>query len=233
MDRDYFYENFYERASKSGATGMVNRVAHKSLEWKLPLDEVGVTDKILEVGAGQGQHSSFVSHDYSEYFETDIRIRDENEFDVQINLRERQSNSKVIKRLKVDASDLSKFSDGNFDRLIASCLLIHIHDQEKTLSEWKRVVRKGGLVSIYLPCEPGILLRLARKLTTARFAKKNGYSQKDIIFKDHITYHDRSLHLIKAEFSDSNITIRRFPFFIPSFNLNLWTVIQIVKGTKD
>ena len=60
------------------------------------------------------------------------------------------------------------------DRLIATCVLLHLEKPESALLEWRRVTRPGGVVTIYVPNEPGLLTRLGRGVTTKRAAVRAG-----------------------------------------------------------
>jgi SAM-dependent methyltransferase len=53
----------------------------------------------------------------------------------------------------MDASKLA-FNDGTFDILIASDILEHTKDDTKTLKEWKRVLKPGGFLLLFVPMFP-------------------------------------------------------------------------------
>ena len=58
------------------------------------------------------------------------------------------------KRVKPDyvvSGDILPFEDGQFDYLYAIHALEHVADTKKTLLEWTRVVRPGGIVAIVHP----------------------------------------------------------------------------------
>jgi SAM-dependent methyltransferase len=50
-----------------------------------------------------------------------------------------------------DASDLAGYADGQFDWVFSSNALEHIGNWAQALSEWCRVVKKGGIIFLYLP----------------------------------------------------------------------------------
>ena len=54
------------------------------------------------------------------------------------------------------------FNNETFDRVIISHCLEHILEPEKFTEEMVRVMKKGGVLSIALPCDPGLLWRLGR-----------------------------------------------------------------------
>ena len=69
---DSFYKNQYQRFIGTGIVGFVASLTHKSLE-NGRHRPVGTVYKILEVGAGGGQHIKFCKQNYSEYIMTDLR----------------------------------------------------------------------------------------------------------------------------------------------------------------
>lgn len=91
-----------------------------------------ISNRIIELGAGQGFHSRFVMSQYSYYLLTDKRKRSLDKITLDSKIK-----SKVV-----NAENLSNFKDSTFDRLIATCLLAHLEKPEKALKEWKRVVKK-------------------------------------------------------------------------------------------
>ena len=72
---DAFYANCYEAVLGEGAAGRAVAVAHRRMEHK-------VTERfarVLEVGAGTGQHRKYVKHPYDVYVETDLRTEHRSE----------------------------------------------------------------------------------------------------------------------------------------------------------
>ena len=93
------------------------------------------------------------------------------------------SNSVVIE--KQDATSLT-YSDHSFDRLIATHVLEHLPNPVQVLKEWNRVIRPQGVISIVLPCDPGMLWRLGRYLGPRRNAKKLGIAYDYLQAAEHI-----------------------------------------------
>jgi ubiquinone/menaquinone biosynthesis C-methylase UbiE len=217
-DVQYFYENFYSRTVGQQASGI------RSVLWKYPHRIVeqrmisnGEKD-ILEIGAGNGEHIPFVKPHYNSYHAVDIRPSKE---------LQSLANDKVVVA-KADVENLEFFRDDSFDRVIAMCLLAHLRDPEKALSEVERVVKPGGLVQIYLPCEPGLLLRLFRKLVTSPAVSRMGYQGFDLFMaREHRNSITNLLALIEYRFSKSQIEKKRRPFPFFGWNLNLFYLIEI------
>lgn len=211
-----YYLNFYDEVVGGGATGFVSRLTHKSIE----RDYGSEThyDRVLEIGAGSGQHFEFVRHGFSEYLETDIRV------DALPSRDDSRVRSTVL-----DATNMKAIGDGEIDRLLATCVLIHLPDPEASLEEWKRVVSKEkSAITLYLPTEPGMLLRLARNLSTVRRARKMGVDHLNFHYREHRYHYLYLLMLIRDVFGDEfKVKIRRYPFNFLPWNFSLWAIVNI------
>ena len=175
--------------------------------------------KILELGFGEGEHFGFVVPDYTEYIATDI--------DAERLERIRPSLPKNASVLGCDATALP-FPDQSFDRVIATCLIAHLPKPEEALQEWRRVLRPGGHLTIYVPCEPGFSLRLFRRLFTAPKAKKLGFEGFNLyIARDHVNDSFRVLNLANEVFGRDKFKQVFRPLFFRSWYLNLFCVLQI------
>jgi ubiquinone/menaquinone biosynthesis C-methylase UbiE len=215
-----YYSNHYEEVCNKGLVGFASRLVHWSLE-NFPYasrsrfhNEV----EILEIGAGYGQHLPFVKGTYSSYLQSDLRPE---------NLRDQSSeypNSK-IEKISVDAENLP-YENAKFDRIIVTCVLMHLQNPEKALLEWKRVCKPGGRITLYVPCETGFLLRISQILTTRRKQTKLGYNADYLHFQEH-RYSYLYLKTLVKYHGGSHIRIRKFPLILGTWNTNLWSVFEI------
>ena len=221
MDIDEYYENHYEEVVNSGIVGRFSSQYHRLMERDFQKHRFG---KILEVGAGKGQHLHFVKCQFDKYFQTDIRVNSENA---------PAPDSKTF-WIKADAQDLSQFSDGLFERTIATCLIAHLPNPEKAINEWRRVTSKcGGVVSIYVPCEPSFLLRFAQKLSTRRKATKLGIDYSSMHYREHRNHYFFIKALIFDVFKEDDIKVTGFPTRFLPFDLKLYEIYQIrLKGAE-
>lgn len=216
-----YYRNYYRKMIGLDATGILSKL------WKYPhrVMEREFTDNsgkdILEIGVGEGEHIQFVQPSYRKYVALDIdevRLQKISEMDI-----------KSLEVMQGNAEKLD-FDDATFDRVIATCLLVHLLEPEKALQEWHRVLKPGGSATIYVPCEPGLLLKLFRKFITKPKARKLGFDGYDLfIARDHLTSADRVVILTNHVFGDSKTKISYFPFGVRSWYLNLFMVIRITK----
>jgi ubiquinone/menaquinone biosynthesis C-methylase UbiE len=217
---EYFYSHHYSELIGNRSTGIL------SILWRYPHKLLEVNQKsnanleILEIGAGEGEHLGFVCNDFKSYVMTDIddeRLR---------RFSSKNENQRVLVR-RADATKLP-FENDEFDRTIATCLLIHLNDPEAALVEWRRVTKKGGYIDVYVPCEPGLALRIFRKLFTKRKAENSGFQGYDLFMaRDHLTSTHRLLELIAFVFRNDSIKLKYRPFVLRSWYLNLFIILRI------
>jgi ubiquinone/menaquinone biosynthesis C-methylase UbiE len=216
-----YYSNHYEKVCNKGLVGFASRLVHWSLE-NYPYasrSRFHNADEILEIGAGHGQHLPFVKGTYRSYLQSDLRPE---------NLRDQSSeypNSK-IEEISIDAENLP-YETAKFDRIIVTCVLMHLQNPEKALLEWKRVCKPGGRITLYIPCETGLLLRISQILTTRRKQTKLGYKADYLHFQEH-RYSYLYLKTLVNYHGGSHIRIRKFPLVIGTWNTNLWSVFEII-----
>jgi ubiquinone/menaquinone biosynthesis C-methylase UbiE len=179
---------------------------------------------ILELGAGKGQHLHFLKCEYEEYLQTDIRSPNS------ININSESKATWLI----ADAENLSAFENGQFDRTIATCPIAHLQNPKKALNEWRRVTSKcAGVVSIYVPCEPSLLLRLAQRLSTRRKATRLGIDYSSVHYQEHRNHYFFLRALIFDIFREDEIKIIGFPTRFLPFDLKLYEIYQIrLNGTE-
>ena len=175
-------------------------------------------ESILEVGAGNAEHIKFVQSGWKTYYLTDLRVEPLAEA--------RQEDSSVV----VEAQDVQAltYADGVFDRIIVTCVLAHVADPFRALEEIKRVAKPGAKITIYLPCEPGIFLRLARSVFTMPKNRRLGVKDPYLLhFREHIHYYPALNHYLNFVFSDAQIKASYYPFKFLTWNCNLYKIYQI------
>ena len=101
------------------------------------------------------------------YLATDIVLSDETILD----LSSKFDTPFELKFMEAAAQDLP-FDDSAFYRVLTTCTLLHFPDLDKVLREFRRVTKDGDLISLYLPCDPGMLHRLLRHFGSHRRMKK-------------------------------------------------------------
>lgn len=214
-DLERYYEEAYENVSASGAFRFFSKLQHRSLErGKLLPRSDGL--RIIEVGAGSGQHIRYLQREgWSQYTQTDLRPPS-----AQVALTKQGD----WVQDSVDASRLP-FDDHSFDRLIATCVLAHTVDPGRALEEWRRVVRPGGVLTVYLPTEPSLSISASRVLSSSRSRIRLGFDPRIVLLDHRFNYRYLST-LIDVMFKDCAVEVRRFPQFLPYW-LALWEVVHI------
>jgi phosphatidylethanolamine/phosphatidyl-N-methylethanolamine N-methyltransferase len=215
-DPSTYYADFYDCAQCGGASGLF-RHAHRAMEHPYRQDDK--YPEVIEVGAGTGIHFGFVQHAFIRYALTDLR---------EASLEKARASFAHDPRVTcsvADAQDLP-YDDWSFDRLIATCLLIHLPEPEKALIEWRRVVRPNGAVTIYVPNE-GAFLHLARRLTTARAANRLGYRGYQLMVAREHSNRSQALDLLIAHtFRKDHLIRRGWPLHSSPLAFTLFTVYQ-------
>lgn len=174
--------------------------------------------KVLEIGGGTGEHLDFINHGYNEYLLTDIR---------KPSLAKSWAGNPKISCIEANAESLP-FEDQSFDRIISTCLLHHVERPEDVLYEILRLLKPDGQAMIYLTCDPGLMTRLVRRITTHRAAKKAGYQGFELLMaREHRNHIGSLLSMVKFVFRNRNVRIKYIPFLIPSWNLNGSVIIHI------
>lgn len=211
-----WYRNGYERTYHTGLIGWVYRKVYQYMEKPHRRHHQST---ILEVGAGSGEYRIQTSPSFSRYVELDLR--DTSTID----------NSPGVEQVVGDAQELSQFSDGEFDRVVATCVLVHLDNPLKALLEWKRVVKPGGYLTIYVPPEAGLLVRLVRRLVTWRGPAKEGLDARRIASLQHRFSYFYLDAIIQETFVDDQVSRRTFPFKLLEYDLALFHVFEIQKST--
>jgi len=146
----------------TGLQGFFMNYGHKKLEnFKKNKSHFS---KILEIGAGDTPHYRFIKHTYDEY-----HIAETSDY-----ASDYYKDNPKIKIIKYNGKNLP-FDNEYFDRIIISHCLEHILSPEEFILEMMRALKKGGVLSISLPTDPGISWRLGR-MFVGFFKAKNTYN---------------------------------------------------------
>ncbi len=227
------YERDYSEIMSQNGIKFFARLIHKKLE--NPIQNVASVSRVLELGAAEGEHLPYVKSNFLEYWQTDVRYSrvdiEVNSFTQEDGIMPPRGGGKVIKA-HLDASDLRRFPDEYFDRIVATCLILHLEDIPKSLMEWRRVLKVGGSISVYVHCEPGFLLRVAQALSTKRQFTKRGINYKLWQYSEHVTYYLRAKTLMLKAFENDKIIRKKFPINFLSWNFALWEIWHIEKNNS-
>jgi len=177
--------------------------------------------KVLEVGAGSAPHIDYLKHEHDEYFIAETS-------NAALEFYKRMKN---VKAYSYDGVNLP-FEDNFFDRIIISHCLEHISEPEKFLFEAMNKLRNGGVLSISLPTDPGLLWRLGKIFTkyyTAKRTYKISSNEYDyLLATEHINSIFNLISLIRYNFKNQ-IKENFLPFKIKLIDLNLFYNVHITK----
>jgi SAM-dependent methyltransferase len=217
MEDSKFYNTFYRETQDRGLSGWFIRVVHRNLEPSAKeAANINNQAKVLEVGCNIGEHVKYVRHEFSEYLMTDLR-----------------DTKPVIQdpRVRFAVADLQNlpFADSSFDRVILTCVLHHLKDAHQGITEIKRVTRNHGVISIQLPCDPGMMYRFAKHIgPNSRWKREKDSFPNYWHYMQHRNHFPGLLAQLLFCFKESKVTIKWWPIKLPSWNLNLVATLQIL-----
>lgn len=134
-------KNFYNRYWK-------NQEILSDFNYKLPIIKKfipkEITLKVLDFGCGKGAMLSEVLKINPLLQVTGVDVSDEA-------LKVAKNKLKKCQFMQIKDGERIPFKSGFFDFIIASDVLEHVYDTEKTFSELKRILKKGGNILITVP----------------------------------------------------------------------------------
>jgi ubiquinone/menaquinone biosynthesis C-methylase UbiE len=223
-----YTETVRSKIHSSGLLGRANHSLHQALERGRSGQ---VFADVLEIGSGDLEHLAYVEHACSQYVAVDLRAPK----DAEARIRERSPRIASVETHQMDGMELS-FADESFDRVLATCVIMHVDRPDHALSEWLRVTKRGGVVDFLVPCDPGLVLRLFRWFVNERVAGRFGVSRLEyrlLNALDHISSFariDELVRMVVRENNGLNLSKRYFPFLLPSWNLNGFVVYTVRKN---
>lgn len=222
VSSEEYYANLFRQVHYAeDSLGKFTRLAHRMLE--RDIKNKATYERVLEIGGHEAEHFNFVRHEFSQYVCTDIVPASSTEIDSRLTFE------------IADAQDLP-FGDSSFNRVLSVCVLHHLPKAHTALKEIRRVCSPGGLVSIYLPFDPGMLYRYLRHWVShrkqSRLGKLSMRETKALWAREHVNHAPGLMQSVREVFEQDQISARRFPFPLLSWNFNLFIVYQIVIGEK-
>jgi phosphatidylethanolamine/phosphatidyl-N-methylethanolamine N-methyltransferase len=211
--RNRFSEVYDQSNYSSSLQSLLMRASHQFLE--KPYDNRIHFDRVLEIGAGTGEHIQFVRHRFNDYIMTDL---DSKPLEIAKTKLTGIHDGKL--GFEVQPGDRLTYSDNSFDRVVASHVLEHIYQPHLALKEWYRVLRHGGVLSILIPTDPGIAWRLGRNLGPRKNAMAKGIAYDYVMAREHVNACNNLIAILRHYFSESKESW--WPLRIPSIDINLF-----------
>ena len=184
---------------------------------------------VLELGAGNSNHSKFVKHAFEIYLATDIRtIKNDLLLEIEPGFIPNQSGSY---KCKADARELGYLTN-SVDRIVTGCLLLHLDNPVNVLEEWLRVLKPGGVVDTVIPNDQSLFVKLYRSLYSRRKSKKLGFADFDLVNAfEHCSYYERVFLLVKATFPAQQFEFVHYPPVIGSIRaLRAYSILRLRKA---
>jgi ubiquinone/menaquinone biosynthesis C-methylase UbiE len=195
------------------------RASHKLVEKAYTKQDF--FSKVIEIGAGTGEHLPFIRHQFDEYVLTDF---DPKTLDVAKKKLTAGYGSRV--KFETQTGDRLTYADNTIDRLIAAHVLEHIYQPHLALKEWFRVLRHDGVLSILIPTDPGLAWRLGRHLGPRKNAIKQGIAYDYVMAREHVNSCNNLIAILRHYFPKAEEAW--WPTPIPSIDLNLFFAFHTV-----
>ena len=166
-------------------------------------------------------HYIYIKHNYNEY-----HIADTSDY-----AKDFHKNNDKVKFVSYDGKILP-YDDNTFDRIIISHCLEHILSPENFIFEMMRTLKKGGVLSISLPTDPGFAWRMGRLfvgLFKINKTFKISYSEFEYLnATEHVNSIFNLIAIIRFNYKNS-IEEHFYPLKIKSSDLNLIYNVHIYK----
>lgn len=225
INKDPSYDDYLQQwsgmyKSANYDAGLTGYFLGKSHEWCESLFcESEHFSKVLEVGAGTGEHIKHVRHGFDEYWMTDLNPPMLDHISG-FTPKDRQGQ---ILTAKEDATKLS-FSDSKFDRVIATHVLEHLYRPHEVLQEWIRVLKPGGTLSLVLPCDPGVAWRLGRYTASRKKFIAAGINYDYWMAREHVNPINNLVSFVRHYFP--SLKESWLPMRVPLIDVNLFYIVH-------
>lgn len=217
--REKFSEVYDGANYGSPLQSYVMRASHKLVEKEYSDREH--FGRVVEVGAGTGEHFSFVRHSFDQYILTDL---DSTTLEVaKKKLAALHPNNVAF---EIQAGNSLAYPDDTFDRLVAVHVLEHIYQPHLALKEWLRVLKDRGVLSILIPTDPGLAWRLGRHLGPRKNALAQGIAYDYVMAREHVNSCNNLVAILRHYFPQAKESW--WPLAIPSMDLNLFLSFQAI-----
>ena len=219
------FARVYDRANYfNPLQSVVMRASHKLVE--RAYDKDVKFGRVLEIGAGTGEHFPFVRHDFNEYILTDHDPQT-------LAVAERKIAGKEDDRVlfETQPGDRLTYSDETFDRVVATHVLEHIYQPHLAIKEWSRVLKSGGVLSILIPTDPGLAWRLGRHFGPRRNAIAQGIAYDYIMAREHVNSCNNLIAILRHYFPRAKQAW--WPLPIALFDVNLFYAFHAVVDKSE
>lgn len=218
-NKNIYKNNNYYEVNYKGISKILYFINHKLLDFRV---NKKFNKHIIEVGGG--------AHPHIEYMDTSSIIS----YTIIDSIIFKKNIDKLKKKypqIKFNFINYKKKFQNKkkFTRMIASHSFEHFNNFEKNFLKLLKLMNKNSIISIALPCDPGLLWRFLQYFSY--FNQKRNYNWKNFAEKDlddardHVTPVQNISKIIKYYFK----TAKRFffPLIIPIIEFNIFLIIQL------
>jgi phosphatidylethanolamine/phosphatidyl-N-methylethanolamine N-methyltransferase len=171
--------------------------------------------RVLEIGAGTGEHLPYVRHRFENYV-----LNDADPKTLQV-AQQKLAGLHAGKLLfEPQQGDGLSYDSNSFDRVIATHVLEHIYKPHLALKEWIRVLKPGGTLSILIPTDPGVAWRLGRHFGPRKNSIAQGIAYDYVMAREHVNSCNNLIAILRHYFPRSEEAW--WPLPIPTIDLNLF-----------
>ncbi len=198
----------------TGFNYLLMRISHYLMDIGIPQE---LNKNILEIGGGTNPHFQWNKK---------FRFKSYIISDTENHVKEFPDNIKFI----LSSNFESKLYEKRFSRIIASHVLEHLSDPEVNLLSWTEMLSDDGVLSIALPCDPGLFWHLCRQISSRKAQKVYQITKQErnlIMAREHINSIYNLLYIIDYYFITKKIIW--FPAALPFNNINLLCIITLYK----
>ncbi len=217
-ESEWYESGKYGKVAVSAQGGLAAKIFHNQIERGLSSKDF--FPNVLEIGALSGEHLPYVKHGFDTWTLCDVVQPKESEF-----------HDARIKFVQQDVHDLT-FSNGEFDRVASTCVLHHVNNPMLAMENMRRVCKDGGLISIFLPIDPGWMYEFAINSTSLRRAKKMGLHDEAKRSRaiGHRNHFNSLRWQIEEVFKNDFIQTKWWPIPFKKRSMNMFSSWQIRKA---
>jgi phosphatidylethanolamine/phosphatidyl-N-methylethanolamine N-methyltransferase len=220
LDYRQRFAGVYDQANyASPLQAWVMRAGHRLAE--KPFGPEKHFGRVLEIGAGTGEHYTFVRHSVDQYI-----LSDSDPEALAVAKRKLSDASPDKLGFELQSAQQLSHPERSFDRVIATHVLEHINQPHLVLKEWRRVVKDSGTLTVLIPTDPGIAWRLGRRLGPRRNAIAQSIAYDYVMAREHVNSCTNLIALLRHYFPNSQEAW--WPLPIPSVDLNLFFAFHAV-----
>lgn len=181
-------------------------------------------EHIVEIGGGAHQHLHYMSKK---------NIKTYTIIDSKVFYKDIVKLRSKFKGIRINFIDYKKINLNKlkfkFTRLISSHTFEHFDNFETQFLNLLKIMKKDSLISIALPCDPGIMWRILQYFSYFNQRKFYGwktFKEKDLDdSRDHLVSAQNILKVLRYYFSDCKSYF--FPFIIPVIEFNIFLILRI------